>query len=197
MIFNGIEDETSKSLSQIVALFSSEKELKTYLKDFYKSVRKHILKNYYKQYMVYGSNNINTFKILALIGLAIFSFKNLMTTSFYASTVWGILNIATNSTLEANILVKIIGYIIIGLMYIIPIFGIIYFVKLLKTYYVKKEYIDEVAKLRGLYNYINEFSLIKDKEIKHYELYEEYYLYAISMGLADKVEKELKLNRID
>ena len=58
---------------------------------------------------------------------------------------------------------------------------------------LKEEYIDEKAKFIALKNYINDYSLIKEKEAAHIINWEEYMVYAMAFGIADKVEKELKI----
>lgn len=59
------------------------------------------------------------------------------------------------------------------------------------------KYVDEVNRLQGLYNYLIEYSTIKDKEIKYSKLYEKFFLYAVGLGIADKFEKEFNQGNIE
>jgi uncharacterized membrane protein len=78
--------------------------------------------------------------------------------------------------------------------YIIQIVLLIYFSNK-KQLYIK--YVGEVNKLHGLYNYLIEYSTIKDKEIKYYKLYEKFFLYAVGLGIADKFENEFSQKNIE
>ena len=52
---------------------------------------------------------------------------------------------------------------------------------------------NEKEKWRGLKRYMEEFSLLKDKEVPHLVLWEKYLVYATVFGIADKVIKQLKI----
>lgn len=53
--------------------------------------------------------------------------------------------------------------------------------------------IDEREKWKGLKKYMEDFSLLDEKEIPAIEVWEEYLVYATVFGIADKVIKQLKL----
>lgn len=53
--------------------------------------------------------------------------------------------------------------------------------------------IDEREKWKGLKKYMEDFSLLNEKEIPALEVWEEYLVYATVFGIADKVIKQLKL----
>ena len=53
--------------------------------------------------------------------------------------------------------------------------------------------IDEAEKWKGLKRYMEDFSLLDEKEIPALEVWEEYLVYATVFGIADKVIKQLKL----
>lgn len=53
--------------------------------------------------------------------------------------------------------------------------------------------IDEKEKWKGLKKYMEDFSLLDEKEIPALELWEEYLVYATVFGIADKVIKQLRL----
>lgn len=52
---------------------------------------------------------------------------------------------------------------------------------------------DEKAKWHGLKRYMEEFSLLKEKEVPHLVLWEKFLVYATAFGIADKVIKQLKI----
>lgn len=62
--------------------------------------------------------------------------------------------------------------------------------------FVRKQYILEINKLRGLYNFLIDFSNFKNLGIKYIEIYEEYYLYALSFNLTSKVIKQYDINNL-
>ena len=53
--------------------------------------------------------------------------------------------------------------------------------------------IDEREKWKGLKKYMEDFSLLDEKEIPALELWEEYLVFATVFGIADKVIKQLKM----
>ena len=52
--------------------------------------------------------------------------------------------------------------------------------------------IDEAVKLKGLKNFLEEFSRIDDKEAIEVNLWEYYLIFATILGIADKVAKQFK-----
>lgn len=63
------------------------------------------------------------------------------------------------------------------------------------TEYIRTKKGNEVARLLGgLKNYIEDYTLIKDKEIDYIQILEEYIPYAISLGEANTIEKFIKYN---
>lgn len=61
-----------------------------------------------------------------------------------------------------------------------------------KTYIATLELKQEAIELAGLKRYLNEYTLIKDREAIEVELFEEYLIYAQIMGIAKKVAKQFK-----
>ena len=61
-----------------------------------------------------------------------------------------------------------------------------------KAYVVTSELKEEAIKLAGLKRYLNEYTLIKDRQAIEVELFEEYLIFAQIMGIAKKVAKEFK-----
>ena len=61
-----------------------------------------------------------------------------------------------------------------------------------KIYTATSELKQEAIELAGLKRYLNEYTLIKDREAVEVQLFEEYLIYAQIMGIAKKVAKEFK-----
>lgn len=83
---------------------------------------------------------------------------------------------------------------ILYIEYIVNLISVIYYCK---VKFIKSQYHDEIQKIHGLYAYMSDYSLLKSQEIKFYQLYDKYYLYAMGLGLADKFEKEFNQPTLD
>ena len=53
---------------------------------------------------------------------------------------------------------------------------------------------EEKAKWKGLKNYLEEYSLIEDREVVELAIWEKYLVYATAFGIADKVIEQMKAN---
>ncbi len=84
-----------------------------------------------------------------------------------------------------------------NLLFIEYIVNFIVMICYLKIRFLKFEYQDEVQKLNGLYTYLSDISELNRQELKFYQLYNSYYLYAMGLGLADKFEKELEQDKLN
>lgn len=71
------------------------------------------------------------------------------------------------------------------------------FIYSIKTKVIKPNYYERVNKVYGLYRYLKEYSLISSKEFKYVKLYEKFYVYAISLGIAKEFEEEFKQEIVD
>ncbi len=87
-------------------------------------------------------------------------------------------------------------------MYTLPIFplSIVLFINGVLTILINRKLsnltqkgLDEGEKWKGLKKYMEDFSLLNEKEIPALEVWEEYLVYATVFGIADKVIKQLKL----
>lgn len=94
------------------------------------------------------------------------------------------------------------GYIILGLISmaimvitVIPaIIASVYCFKLGSRYNtLTKKGVNEKSQWEGLKKYMEEFSLIKDREVPELVLWEKYLVYATAFGISDKVLKQLKV----
>lgn len=61
-----------------------------------------------------------------------------------------------------------------------------------KTYVATTELKQEAIELAGLKRYLNEYTLIKEREAIEVQLFEEYLIFAQIMGIAEKVAKQFK-----
>lgn len=176
LLFSGTDDKSKLSSKQIVEMIKKDSTVKVYLDNIYEFIEKDIDIKYYESYMNHMVDNSSKY-IFELV-----SFSNLIM-NIFISIIYIISLIAA-----WNILV--VPVVITGILQLIMTKYILY------SRYIKEEYIEEVKKLKGLYNYIKDFSSIEEKEIKYYELYEDYFLYAVSMGVADKFEEELEYDKL-
>lgn len=62
-----------------------------------------------------------------------------------------------------------------------------------KLSHLTQKGIDEREKWKGLKKYMEDFSLLNEKEIPALEVWEEYLVYATAFGIADKVIKQLRM----
>ena len=93
-------------------------------------------------------------------------------------------------------------YIVLGLICIaialIPgilliINAIPYFIMTSKTIQLTDKGLEEKAKWVGLKRYMEDFSLLNEKEVPDLKLWEKYLVFATAFGIADKVLKQLKI----
>lgn len=81
---------------------------------------------------------------------------------------------------------------IIGLVLLI---SAIYLKKFANKYVLLTQYgEEEYAKWRGLYNFLNSATLMKDKTVIELPLWEKYLVYATAFGISDKVIKALEIH---
>lgn len=85
-------------------------------------------------------------------------------------------------------LISIIPFTIVCIANIISIY-----IELGKINVFTQKGIDEAEKWKGLKKYMEEFSLIQEKEVPEIILWEKFLVYATAFGIADKVLKQLKI----
>ena len=166
-IFENLEDTKEYSLEDILKE-AEENSTKNYI---LKSIEKEI-KNYInKTYLSKIEENLNSY--LEMIGYILCILVTILE--------WPIALVATFNITDSICLVLVIEYLI----------NLSIFIYYIKTKFLKPEYKEEFQKLYGLYSYMSDYSLLHEQEIKFYQLYNSYYVYAMGLGLADKFEKEL------
>lgn len=85
-------------------------------------------------------------------------------------------------------------YPIVLLPFIMMIISAIYYGKLVNSYSgITVKGLEEREQWKGLKKYMEDFSLLKEKEIPDLVLWEKYLVYATAFGIADKVLKQLKV----
>ena len=82
-----------------------------------------------------------------------------------------------------------LAFIISGLLFTASIYM---YIKYKKIPIYSQEGIDEKEEWIGLKKFMNDFSLLKEREIPELVLWEKYLVYATAFGIADKVLKQLK-----
>jgi len=85
------------------------------------------------------------------------------------------------------------------LLYLLVIFSIIITrIRCFKSDYIRSYKGNEaVTKAYGLYNYLKDYSLIKERTSEELILWEYYLVYAVSLGINDKVEDEFIMKFVD
>lgn len=110
------------------------------------------------------------------------------------STYIGVLMSAPLVLILLTVILNYIVIIAIGLIYILSIIDIIV-INLLKSrinVFTKKG-IDESILWRGLKHYMEDFSLLNEKEVPQIVLWEKFLVFATVLGIANKVLKQLKI----
>ncbi len=98
--------------------------------------------------------------------------------------------IAASGYLAINNLLKV-PFIILGAIAILGI--ILAFVAKKKLNIYTQKAVDEIDKWKGLKDFMEDFSLIDQKELPSIVIWEKYLVYATAFGIADKVIKQLKI----
>lgn len=170
-IFESNEDIKEYCLENILAEAKRD-ATKTYiLKDIEQEIKKYANKKCYETF-----GNYITEPTIPLICTIC---SMLCTIIFILGILPCIMGLANQ--IETKITILIVEYIVnLGL-----------FIYLCKGKFLKQEYLEEVQKLAGLYKYMSDYTLLHEQELKFYQLYNTYYLYAMGLGLADKFENEL------
>ncbi len=95
------------------------------------------------------------------------------------------------------VLYIILGIFLVGMM---PISAILLILNCIPHFMMKKKLctltdkgMEEAAKWKGLKRYMEDFSLLDEKEVPDLVLWEKYLVYATVFGIADKVLKQLKV----
>ena len=85
----------------------------------------------------------------------------------------------------------LIGSIILGVILFIRI--ILSGIAITKINFYTQEGIDEIEKWKGLKKYMEEFSLLNEREVPEIAIWEKFLVYATAFGIADKVLKQIKI----
>ena len=172
-IFNGSNDKNEYEINEIISNIKSDINKSRNFKHIFDSLNKQAKKNYFSSYLWSIDDGLSTLVsfivVIPLVSFIPFIFM------------------AVANNMDTSSVITLILFIVNFLFY---------------SYFIckdfpKKIYFDEIKKLNGLYNFLNDFSNIKSSEMKYVEIYDKYYLYALSFGLTDKVEKEYNFSSID
>lgn len=84
-----------------------------------------------------------------------------------------------------------IGSIICGI--ILFIYIVLSGIAIARINFYTQEGVDEIEKWRGLKKYMEEFSLLNEREVPEIAIWEKFLVYATAFGIADKVLKQFKI----
>ncbi|MCI8620421.1 MAG: DUF2207 domain-containing protein [Clostridia bacterium] len=167
-IFEGIEDTKEYCLEEILDSAKNNANQNYILKNIEKEIKNYINEKYF------------------LIDL-----RFLKGMTFAKAMLVGIIPLFIFGTFSSLLSIFILDEIIAKISVVQWIMIVILFIAYMKTKFIKLEYHEEAKKLYGLYQYMSDYSLLHEQEVKFYQLYNSYYVYAMGMGLADKFEDEL------
>ena len=68
--------------------------------------------------------------------------------------------------------------------------------KTLNNYRLTRKGKKELKKIKAFKNFIKDYTLIKEKDIEHIQILEEYIPYSLSLGVSPQVEEYIKQNEI-
>lgn len=178
-IFDNIKDTKEYCLEDILKEIQNNATKRYILKEIEKEIKNYIDKKYYYNIVDYLSNQDKMFlaKIAPLLCIIVSVFGALPAITIF-------ITIGFSYWFTNIVLVE----------YLINFLLVIYYCK---KKFINSKYHDEVQKLHGLYAYMSDYSLLKEQELKFYQLYNTYYVYAMGLGLADKFEKELNQQELD
>ena len=99
-----------------------------------------------------------------------------------------------NAKMVGYILISIFSFFLMQLAFVPAIIAAVYTSKLYAKYHrLTQKGMDEKAMWKGLSKYMQDFSMMKEKEIPELVLWEKYLVFATAFGIADKVLKQLKI----
>lgn len=178
LIFSGTDDKNEYEIGQIIKILKNDIGKRMIIDINLQEINSKIRRKYYIGYADVLAEKINN---------GLLNFAIILGLILPIVTLFPFIGIVLTMT---DITFKIYTTI---LLYIID--AIIIFI-ILSKYYIKNCYLEDVNKLNGLYNFLDDFSNIKSSEIKYIEIYDKYYLYALSFGLTDKIEKDYKIKSL-
>ena len=167
LFFDKLENKSNICLRERLEFFDKHYDYKVIFEDIYKQIREEAERKFYTSEREDENLELQSIPTVNLV-------FGLLLVILSASTDWFLFNL---------------------ICYIIN--GIAFFVELRSTKIIKSEYMDEINKLQGLYNFLISFSNMKDQELKYVKIYEKFYIYAISFGIADRAEYEFKQKELD
>ena len=179
-IFENNEDTKEYCLENILADAKKDSTKSYILKDIEKEIKEYINTHCYLYMGNYIQEQLNPIiiKVCSMLCIIIFCLGLVP----FGMSIFTAIDSFTNGF---DIAVPIVAILI---EYIVNLGLVIYFCK---EKFLKEEYLEEVKKLEGLYMYMSDYTLLHDQELKFYQLYNTYYLYAMGLGVADKFENEL------
>lgn len=179
-IFKSNTDTNEYCIEDILYEVKKDATKRYILKEIEKEIKKYINNKYYYNFVDYLNKQENIsiwMKISCVLTIIVLVFSSLPSIAILITIGF--------SYWFTNIVI---------LEYFINLLFVIYYCKMK---FIKSNYHDEVQKICGLYAYMSDYSLLKSQELKFYQLYNKFYVYAMGLGIADKFEKEFNQNVLD
>lgn len=180
-IFDSPEDTNTYCLEDILKELEVNATKRYIVKDIEREIKNYINKKYYYNIADYMKNQENLFfvKLSTMLCTIVPVLSSVFALLF--------LYLFVVRVVELSVILFYIGY-------IADFISLIYYCK---VKFIKSQYHSEVQKIYGLYAYMSDYSLLKSQELKFYQLYNKYYVYAMGLGLADKFEREFNQPTLD
>lgn len=180
-ILNFLKDACEKDRNQVTV-----KEFKKYIS---KAAQTNIIREF--------EMRVNNYTKDEIVNLGLYDKKQENVAKRYSSAIGGFMVILIFAIFITAIIISEVNAIAIGASAIVIISTIISMIIVGKAkrkvnIYTKKG-VDEREKWKGLKNYMEDFSMLDEKEIPDIALWEHFLVYATAFGIAEKVLKQLKI----
>lgn len=170
LIFSGTNDNNEYEITEVINNFKSDIYLKIYLDSILKELKLKIKRKYF-------------YKIIFNPSTELIIYAHCLSAIFLFPLIGLLSTVEITNNIAMMIFLYFLNFIILNLYFFIDIFN--------------EKYLSEISKLKGLYNFIDDFSNIENLDIDYINIYDKYYLYALSFGLTNKVEKKYNFNSIN
>lgn len=170
LIFSGTNDNNEYEITEVINNFKSDIYLKIYLDSILKELKLKIKRKYF-------------YKIIFNPSTELIIYAHCLSAIFLFPLIGLLSTVEITNNIAMMIFLYFLNFLILNLYFFIDIFN--------------EKYLSEISKLKGLYNFIDDFSNIENLDINYINIYDKYYLYALAFGLTNKVEKKYNFNSIN
>ncbi len=173
-LFSGIKDDRKLNLAEKINEIRKNYDKRIIINDICDNEQNNLILKFYKPF-------IGFFNDLGWQGNVIFGL-------LFVNVIFGWLFIVVSFMFQYDYSFLVVVSYLIQVMVLIYVFNRVE---------MRVEYLEEARKLKGLYNYLSRFTNLGNKQIKHYKLYEKFFLYAVGLGVANRFEKEFNQKEIN